>query len=210
MFEDEYKEPTRWWIWFLVALAVILTFLVLYSTSPFNFNRKVISGAVSDSTRFAAHGDLLSPVNLRQSEVRFEEITLNDILVQGNDQNAVYTAVLFAPGQAALNSPGRKKMQQIARSVTKRFNNGPLKIYSYADSTGSASDNLELTRKRAMQVRNWLIQVGGIPAANITIHPQGESTRSSDTRIFSPSDFDRRVEIVASEDRSGLSTTINR
>ncbi|HEY0898467.1 MAG TPA: OmpA family protein [Sphingobacteriaceae bacterium] len=210
MFEDEYKEPTRWWIWFLVALAIILTFLVLYSTSPFNFNRKVVTGSVADSTGFAVQNDLLTPVNLSQSEVRFEEITLRDILVRGNDQNAVYTAVLFAPGQAALNAPGRRKLQQIARSVTKRFNNGPLKIYSYADSTGSSSDNLELTRKRAMQVRNWLIQVGGIPAANISIHPQGESSRTSDTRIFSPSDFDRRVEIVASEDRSGLSNTRSR
>lgn len=209
MFEDEYKEPTRWWIWFLVVLAGILTFLVLYTTVSFNFNRKEISGAVTDSTGFAARNDLLTPVSHSQSEVRFEEITLKDILVQGNDQTAVYTAVFFAPGKAVLNSPGRRKLQQIARSVTKRFNNGPLKIYSYADSTGSSADNLELTRKRAMQVRNWLIQVGGIPAANITIHPQGESAPVSDTRIFSPRDFDRRVEIVAYEDRSGLST-INR
>ncbi len=204
MFEDEYKEPTRWWIWFLVALAGILSFLVIYSTRPFRFGSGEKDFAVRDSTNISGGNDLVTPVTLTAGSVRFEEVTYPGIAVSGNDEIAMYTVILFDPGKAALAREARRKLMQISRSVTRRFNNGLLKVYSYADTAGSTADNLALTRRRATQVRNWLIQQGGIPAANITIYPQGESAGAATRPPFSQPDFDRRIEIVASVDRSGL------
>jgi outer membrane protein OmpA-like peptidoglycan-associated protein len=205
MFEDEFKEPTRWWIWFLVALAGLLTFLVIYSTKPFsNFSSNEGLLDIKDSTNYASRNDLTTPVNLTSGSVQFDEVTFSDIAVSGNSEKAMYTAVLFKPGEAALGSESRRKLMQIARSITRRFNNGPLTVYSYADSTGRKDANLELTRRRATQVRNWLIQQGGIPAANITVHGKGELDKVPRREPFSQSEFDRRIEIVAEVDRSGL------
>ena len=204
MFEDEYKEPTRWWIWFLVALAGILSFLVIYSTEPFKFSSNDKDLDVRDSTNFAPNNELVTPVSLTAGAVRFEEITSPGVAVNGNNENAMYTAILFDSGKAEIGRESRRKLMQIARSITRRFNNGPVRVYSYADTTGSTAANLELTRRRATQVRNWLIQQGGIPAGNITTYPMGESDRVSRRAPFSQEDFERRIEIVATVDRSGL------
>lgn len=204
MFEDEYKEPTRWWVWFLIALAGLLSVLVIYSTQPFKFASGEKNVDVRDSTNFASGSDLVTPVGLASGTVRFEEITYGGIAVSGNAESAMYTVVLFDPGKSALGRESRRKLLQISRSVTRRFNNGPVKVYSYADTTGSAAANQELTRRRALQVRNLLIQQGGIPAANITIYAMGESDRRARRAPFSQADFERRVEIVATVDRSGL------
>jgi len=104
--------------------------------------------------------------------------------------------VQFATGTADINASARENLAKFSGIVASypglRFN-----IEGHTDSTGSIATNNELSMKRAMTVRDYLI-TRGVPASSIDVAGLGSSTPLGDNTTADGRARNRRVEIVLS------------
>lgn len=103
----------------------------------------------------------------------------------------------FGTGRAKLTMKNETELRALAKAL-----NSPdlvdncFVIEGHADGRGSAFSNLELSRRRAEAVQNWLIQQGGIDPKRLFVEFYGED------RPIYPNDspehyrYNRRIEIV--------------
>ncbi|TKK69023.1 OmpA family protein [Ilyomonas limi] len=132
--------------------------------------------------------------------ISYEEITDKDISVRGNDNYGIYDLgnnILFDLNSNKLRTGAAQKLTQIAASISKRFKGGEVRIYGFADSTGSAAYNKQLAEERAAAVRNWLATKGGIDSSRISLHPIGEARPVATNSTPQGREQNRRVEIIA-------------
>lgn len=198
MYDDE--EPKRknlWWLWLIIALVVVASVAIFRKYQ----DRDRVTVA-TDSTSFASEDEVWENANYDVAALQFEEITSPEILVKGNREFAVYTLFPFDAGKSTLRSDASEKLQQVAKSVTRRFANGQVRVYSFSDSTGSDEANLNLTEARAATVRNWLVYEGGIPAAGVKVYPSGESKPIAPNGTPQGRHLNRRIEIVVVNESS--------
>jgi outer membrane protein OmpA-like peptidoglycan-associated protein len=104
--------------------------------------------------------------------------------------------VQFATGTADANASAREGLSKFAGIVASypdlRFN-----VEGHTDSTGNAAMNQELSLKRAMTVRDYLI-AQGVPASKIDVAGLGLSAPVGDNTTSDGRARNRRVEIVVS------------
>jgi len=104
--------------------------------------------------------------------------------------------VQFATGTANVNADARESLSKFSGIVASypglRFN-----VEGHTDSTGSVATNSELSLKRAMTVRDYLIEQG-VPASSIDVAGLGLSTPIGDNSTTEGRARNRRVEIVVS------------
>jgi outer membrane protein OmpA-like peptidoglycan-associated protein len=104
--------------------------------------------------------------------------------------------VQFATGTADANATARESLSKFSGIVSSypelRFN-----VEGHTDSTGSAATNQELSLKRAMTVRDYLI-AQGVPASKIDVAGLGLSAPIGDNTTTDGRARNRRVEIVVS------------
>jgi outer membrane protein OmpA-like peptidoglycan-associated protein len=104
--------------------------------------------------------------------------------------------VQFATGTAEANSTAREGLSKFSGVVASypdlRFN-----VEGHTDSVGSAAMNQELSLKRAMTVRDYLI-AQGVPASKIDVAGLGLSAPIGDNTTTDGRARNRRVEIVVS------------
>jgi outer membrane protein OmpA-like peptidoglycan-associated protein len=104
--------------------------------------------------------------------------------------------VQFATGTADANATARESLSKFSGIVSSypelRFN-----VEGHTDSTGSAATNQELSLKRAMTVRDYLIGQG-VPASKIDVAGLGLSAPIGDNTTIDGRARNRRVEIVVS------------
>jgi outer membrane protein OmpA-like peptidoglycan-associated protein len=104
--------------------------------------------------------------------------------------------VQFATGSANVNATGRESLARfsgiVASYPTLRFN-----IEGHTDSVGSIAANNELSIRRAITVRDYLIGQG-VPASRIDIAGFGSSMSVADNTTADGRARNRRVEIVLS------------
>ena len=104
--------------------------------------------------------------------------------------------VQFATGTAATNAAARESLSKFSGIVASypglRFN-----VEGHTDSVGSVAMNNELSLKRAMAVRDYLIEQG-VPASSIDVAGLGLSTPIGDNGTTEGRARNRRVEIVVS------------
>ena len=104
--------------------------------------------------------------------------------------------VQFATGTAATNAGARESLSKFSGIVASypglRFN-----VEGHTDSVGSVAMNNELSLKRAMAVRDYLIEQG-VPASSIDVAGLGFSTPIGDNGTTEGRARNRRVEIVVS------------
>ena len=104
--------------------------------------------------------------------------------------------VQFATGTADANATARESLSKFSGIVASypdlRFN-----VEGHTDSTGSAAMNTELSLKRAMTVRDYLI-AQGVPASKIDVAGLGLSAPIGDNTTTDGRARNRRVEIVVS------------
>jgi len=104
--------------------------------------------------------------------------------------------VQFATGTANLNSAARESLANFAGVVVSypqlRYN-----VEGHTDNTGSAAKNEELSLKRAIAVRDYLI-AKGVPASATDVAGLGASTPIADNATADGRARNRRVEIVVS------------
>jgi outer membrane protein OmpA-like peptidoglycan-associated protein len=104
--------------------------------------------------------------------------------------------VQFATGTAETNGSGRESLSRFSGIVASypglRFN-----VEGHTDSVGSVATNSELSLRRAMAVRDYLIGQG-VPASSIDVAGLGLSMPIGDNSTADGRARNRRVEIVIS------------
>ena len=102
--------------------------------------------------------------------------------------------VQFATGTANINASAREGLAKFSGIVASypglRFN-----VEGHTDSTGSDATNNELSMRRAITVRDYLI-AQGVPASSIDVAGLGSSTPLGDNTTADGRSRNRRVDIV--------------
>jgi len=111
--------------------------------------------------------------------------------------------ILFAVGKYNLT---KESMEQLDNAVAQLQNskNYILEVQGFTDSTGSATSNLELSRKRADSVVRYLTSKHNLPLRRISMLGLGEDDPNADNKTRAGRKMARRVEIrVFSRDLGG-------
>ena len=103
--------------------------------------------------------------------------------------------ILFASGSAELDPASSPAIAAIAQSLT-AHPDWHLKIVGHTDSIGSAASNLDLSRRRATQVRSVLVADYRIAAARLTTDGRGESMPLEDNGTPAGRARNRRVDLA--------------
>jgi outer membrane protein OmpA-like peptidoglycan-associated protein len=122
---------------------------------------------------------------------------LNTVLQTRDTQRGLVLTmsdVLFATGKYTLRSEAREKLAKMA-GVLLTYANLKLEIDGYTDTTGSASVNQELSKKRAEAVRDYLAQQG-VQVSSITPVGMGESNLVVPNDAAAGRKQNRRVDVV--------------
>lgn len=103
--------------------------------------------------------------------------------------------VNFAVASTKISKADAEKLAQVAETA-KGLKGYIVEVVGYADSTGSAAMNTQLSENRAKQVVTWLMQQGGIPIRHI-IAPgaMGEYGSKSPNETKAGRAENRRVEV---------------
>jgi outer membrane protein OmpA-like peptidoglycan-associated protein len=132
--------------------------------------------------------------------VKLPEVSVIGLQTRGNKDYTVYSmeeSVLFDKGKAELRPNAKETLNQIVLSMAER-SKGDIRIYGYADpSEGSGKENIALSSKRAMAVRNWLVENGNIEESRISVQPMGDNQPNKTEVAAEGSKSMRRVDIVA-------------
>jgi outer membrane protein OmpA-like peptidoglycan-associated protein len=104
--------------------------------------------------------------------------------------------VQFAVGTANLTARARESLANFA-GVVSSYPSLKYVIEGHTDSTGSDAANRELSLKRALAVRDYLI-ASGIPASATDVAGLGSSMPIADNSTSDGRSRNRRVEIVVS------------
>lgn len=108
---------------------------------------------------------------------------------------------LFAFDSANLSAAGRTKLDEFVQDLRASNAAQTLNIIGYTDRIGSDAYNMDLSRRRAQSVRNYLVQ-RGIPAAAIHAEGHGNSAplvqcdEAAGAALLDCLAPNRRVEIV--------------
>lgn len=200
----EPKKNNSWWPWLLVALVALA--LLFFFTKGCNNKGNITNGSdttASDTTANATGIDSMtddwSSIDRSAPAAAYDEVTDKDIEVRGNDQYAIYSVeetLLFDTDKNTIKHGAEQKLKQVAASAEKRFANGPIRIYGYTDSTGTAAHNKQLAEERANAVSSWLVANGNISQDRISINPVGEAQPAATNTTTEGRKQNRRVEIV--------------
>ena len=105
------------------------------------------------------------------------------------------TRVYFALDSAQLTPLGREVLEQTARHL-RQHKRGLVLVEGHASSEGGAGYNLSLSRKRAIMVRNFLME-RGIPRERFELRFLGETRPIADNGTETGRMRNRRVELSA-------------
>ncbi len=195
---NETNSPKRnnWIIWLIVILILVLIGFYVFSKR----NTEVTAEAASDSSTIESTiNNHWTGVEPNLPDESFDELKDTNLSVRGNDQLAVYSldeTIVFDVGDTTIKPAAVEKIGKIMRSAEKRFPNGEIRIYGYADASGDAATNRKLAERRAEAVRNWILQNTKIPAGQISLNPVGEAEPIASNDTKAGRQKNRRVEIA--------------
>jgi outer membrane protein OmpA-like peptidoglycan-associated protein len=104
--------------------------------------------------------------------------------------------VQFATGTAEANASARESLSKFS-GIVASYPDLRFSVEGHTDSTGGVASNQELSLKRAMTVRDYLI-AQGVPASKIDVAGLGLSAPIGDNTTTDGRARNRRVEIVVS------------
>jgi OmpA-OmpF porin, OOP family len=172
------------------------------------------SQQATEAGRHAADARGLAEKGLTRSEELARTIENLD-----NYQQLSSESVLFGFGKATLTDEGKAKLDTLAQALNanKHF---VLQVEGYTDSTGSEEYNLELSRRRANAVVNYLTLQHKIPLYRIHMAGFGKETpvaenksrdgrkqnRRVDVRVFTPQQTASSAQTTAGTASSGAPT----
>jgi outer membrane protein OmpA-like peptidoglycan-associated protein len=103
--------------------------------------------------------------------------------------------VLFGFDSAAIKMDAEHVLHNLVHEIECRTV-PKVEIEGHADSTGAASYNLDLSRRRAEAVKEWFVKAGAPNALRYTVSAKGESQPIADNRTKEGRAKNRRVEVV--------------
>src|SRR5882724_877114 len=109
--------------------------------------------------------------------------------------------VLFDYDKAVLKPEAEQALKKVA-VVLSQFPESKVTVEGYTDSKGTKATNMELSRERALAVKDWLVKNGGVLAANISTKGFGEQYPIAPNKNTDGSDnplgraLNRRVSII--------------
>lgn len=102
-------------------------------------------------------------------------------------------SVLFASGKAELLPASRNRLEEVAKALEKA--DSPIVIEGHTDSRGTEEYNEELSRERALAVRDFLVS-RGVPAERVEARGMGEYRPVANNTSAEGRANNRRVEII--------------
>ena len=112
--------------------------------------------------------------------------------------------MLFDLNEADLKASGKRTVERLAEFM-EQYQERRVRIEGYTDSTGAAEYNQGLSERRAMSVRNELMNQG-IPGSRIEVEGYGEAYPVATNDTSAGRQQNRRVEIVISDESGSIST----
>jgi outer membrane protein OmpA-like peptidoglycan-associated protein len=100
----------------------------------------------------------------------------------------------FAAGSASINKISNELINEISDFLTKNPNS-TITINGYSSSDGDLTTNVDLSQKRAENVRNYLIKKG-VPASQLQAEGKGVENPIGDNNTIQGRMQNRRTEIV--------------
>lgn len=191
------KRKSPWWIWVIMLLLILL--LIYFFRSCDNTKNAAVGAADTTAQIIAATGPNWETVDFDAPAATYEEITDTSISVRGNDKYTIYGLgenILFESGQNQVQGSAKDKLEQISKSIQKRFSGYWVAVYGNTDSTGDPGQNKELSGKRAESVKNWLIDNAGISKDRVSVGAMGETDPVASNATRQGRKMNRRVEIV--------------
>jgi len=111
-----------------------------------------------------------------------------------NYQHVTTASVFFGLNKSKL-TPEMQQQLDDAVGKLQGNNNYVLEIEGYTDSTGSATTNLELSRKRADEVVRYLTSKHNVPLRRINVLGVGEDVPNADNKTREARKQNRRVDV---------------
>lgn len=154
--------------------------------------KNVAQANESEAQRLAAEA------NARNQQL---EAQLADLSAKKTERGLIITLgdVLFSVDQAKLNADGTRMVQRLAAVMQQNPKRAVL-IEGFTDSTGSSQHNQELSERRAMAVRDALLDLGAA-RSQIAVRGYGQAYPAAPNDTAMNRQLNRRVEIVLSDDR---------
>ena len=109
--------------------------------------------------------------------------------------SGILKGVTFASGSAELTGNATAILDEVVRAMNAN-EKVEITVESHTDNLGSAQSNMELSRRRATSVVNYLADVGGIDQSRMQAVGYGESRPAQSNRTAAGRLSNRRVEIV--------------
>jgi outer membrane protein OmpA-like peptidoglycan-associated protein len=95
-----------------------------------------------------------------------------------------------------LSSGGKAILDQVGTFLKKHAAGATIAVRGYTDSAGKADANRTLSRKRAVEVKEYLVLNQNIPAANVTEQGLGPADPVASNATVAGRALNRRVEII--------------
>ncbi len=129
------------------------------------------------------------------------EAQLSELAAKKTERGLIITLgdVLFSVDQARLNADGVSMVQRLA-TVLQQNPKRVVLVEGFTDSTGSSQHNQDLSERRAMAVRDALLELG-VARTQISVRGYGEAHPVAPNDTASNRQLNRRVEIVLSDER---------
>lgn len=132
------------------------------------------------------------------------EVQLADLAAKKTERGIVITLgdVLFGTDLARLNAEGMRTAQKLAEILQQNPQRIVL-VEGFADSTGTAAHNQELSERRAAAVRSALLELG-VARERVSTRGYGEAYPVAANDTAQNRQLNRRVEIILSDENGRI------
>jgi outer membrane protein OmpA-like peptidoglycan-associated protein len=160
------------------------------------FTEADLKAAITASVRSAQTDEKLSMTDKKLAETRNSVVDTNKRISKLDEFDVVKTVtVLFAVNKADLSDEAKTQLNELAAKAP-GAKNYTVEVQGYADPTGNAQKNLELSQRRADAVVQYLTVKHNIPLRRITVPMGYGATKVAGAeKAASGSAQERRVDV---------------
>jgi len=164
--------------------------------------RQELLARETEARRAAAEAARLAALEAERATALTRE--LGGLQARRTDRGVIVTLgdVLFPTGSATLPVRARRSAERVA-AVLQQHPQRRIRIEGHTDSVGSAAMNLALSRRRALALRQALLDAG-VEASRIEFVAYGESRPVADNATSTGRQQNRRVELLFSDGQGRL------
>ncbi len=154
-------------------------------------------GAIIGAVVGGAAGALIGNKMDKQARDISEEIPGADVSRVGEGISVTFdenSGIYFATDKSNINTQSQASLNKLA-NIFKEYPNTNILLEGHTDNTGRAEYNMGLSERRAMSVRNYLVNQG-ISPSRFTVKWYGETQPKYDNTTAEGRSSNRRVEVA--------------